>query len=145
MDFTLILALIVTITIGAIIASVILLNKAKRVGKDTDLGLKYTSAAYITIAVDVSLIIAGFVYLCIESSFWLILLIFILPLIILEGLILTLVFGVIYLVQGYKRGKEDKKKITIGMTCLIINASILFAICILIILFMSGLIPIRFM
>lgn len=145
MDFTLILALIVTITIGAIIASVILLNKAKRVGKDTDLGLKYTRAAYITIAVDVSLIIAGFVYLCIESSFWLILLIFILPLIILEGLILTLVFGVIYLVQGYKRGKEDKKKITIGMTCLIINASILFAICILIILFMSGLIPIRFM
>ena len=145
MDFTLILALIVIITIGVIIASVILLNKAKRVGKDTDLGLKCTRAAYITIAVDVSLIIAGFVYLCIESSFWLILLIFILPLFILEGLILTLVFGVIYLVQGYKRGKEDKKKITVGMTCLIINASILFAICILIILFMSGLIPIRFM
>ena len=145
MDFTLILALIVIITIGVIIASVILLNKAKRVGKDTDLGLKYARAAYITIAIDVSLIIAGFVYLCIESSFWLILLIFILPLFILEGLILTLVFGVIYLVQGYKRGKEDKKKITVGMTCLIINASILFAICILIILFMSGLIPIRFM
>jgi len=75
-----------------------------------------------------------------------VLLIVVLPLAVVIGLICTLACGIYYLVTGYKNKKEvDKKKVRLGMICLIINASIVLAIGVLIIIFMSGLIPIRLM
>ena len=138
-------ALILILTIGATIAAVILFNKAKELGRDTDAGLARTRAGWIIIAVYVSLAITGLVYLCIETAFWVVILIVIMPLIILVGLILTLTYGIYYLVRGYQKGNVDKRKVSIGMTLLIINAAIILTVGVLLILFMSGIIPIRLM
>ena len=138
-------ALILILTIGATIAAVILFNKAKELGRDTDAGLARTRAGWIVIAVYASLAITGLVYLCIETAFWVVILIVIMPLIILVGLILTLTYGIYYLVRGYQKGNVDKRKVSIGMTCLIINAAIILTVGVLLILFMSGIIPIRLM
>ena len=145
MSGELVFALITMLTIGSIVAAVILFNNANRVGKDTDKGLTFTRAAWIVIAVYASFMIAGIVYLCIETTFWVILLLVGLPLVVVIGLICTLTIGIIYLVEGNKRGNVDKRKVSTGITCLIINASIVIAIMVLVILFMSGLIPIRLM
>ena len=145
MSGELLFALIVLLTIGAIVSAVILFNQAKKLGKDTNAGLGCTRAAWIIIAVYASLAIAGLVCLCVMSSLWVVILIIGLPIIILVGLILTISYGISYLVQGYDKNHPDKRKVSIGMTCLIINASIILAIGILIILFMSGAIPIRLM
>ena len=138
-------ALILILTIGATIAAVILFNKAKELGRDTDAGLARTRAGWIVIAVYASLAITGLIYLCIETAFWVVVLIVFMPLIILVGLILTLTYGIYYMVEGNKKGNFDKRKVSIGMTCLIINASVVLAVGVLMILFMSGLIPIRLM
>lgn len=137
--------LILIVTTIAIVAAVILFNKAKKLGKDTDKGLAFTRAGWIVIAVYSALALTGLIYLCIETSFWVILLLLVLPLVILVGLVLTLTYGIYYMVEGNKKGNFDKRKVSIGMTCLIINASIVLAVGVLIILFMSGLIPIRLM
>ena len=47
--------------------------------------------------------------------------------------------------RGYQKGNVDKRKISIGMTLLIINAAIILTVGVLLILFMSGIIPIRLM
>lgn len=141
----LLFALILLLTIGTVIAAVILFNHAKKLGRDTDKGLAFTRAGWIVIAVYAAFIIAGTVYLCIETSFWVFLLFIGLPIVIMVGLILTISYGISYLVQGYDKNHPDKRKVSIGMTCLIINASIVLAVGVLIILFMSGLIPIRLM
>lgn len=138
-------ALILILTIGATIAAVILFNKAKELGRDTDAGLARTRAGWIVIAVYASLAITGLIYLCIETAFWVVILIVIMPLIILVGLILTLTYGIYYLVRGYQKGNVDKRKVSIGMTLLIINAAIILTVGVLLILFMSGIIPIRLM
>ena len=138
-------ALILILTIGATIAAVILFNKAKELGRDTDAGLARTRAGWIIIAAYASLAITGLVYLCIETAFWVVILIVIMPLIILVGLILTLTYGIYYLVRGYQKGNVDKRKVSIGMTLLIINAAIILTVGVLLILFMSGIIPIRLM
>lgn len=138
-------ALIVLLTIGAIVSAVILFNKAKELGRDTDAGLARTRAGWIVIAVYASLAITGLIYLCIETAFWVVILIVIMPLIILVGLILTLTYGIYYLVRGYQKGNVDKRKVSIGMTLLIINAAIILTVGVLLILFMSGIIPIRLM
>ena len=145
MSGELMFVLILIVTTIAIVAAVILFNKAKKLGKDTDKGLAFTRAGWIVIAVYSALALTGLIYLCIETSFWVILLLLVLPLVILVGLVLTLTYGIYYMVEGNKKGNFDKRKVSIGMTCLIINASIVLAVGVLIILFMSGLIPIRLM
>ena len=145
MSGELMFALILILTIGATIAAVILFNKAKELGRDTDAGLARTRAGWIVIAVYASLAITGLVYLCIETAFWVVILIVIMPLIILVGLIITLTYGIYYLVRGYQKGNVDKRKVSIGMTLLIINAAIILTVGVLLILFMSGIIPIRLM
>ena len=140
MSGELMFALILILTIGVTIAAVILFNHAKKLGKDTDKGLTFTRAGWIVIAVYAAFNIAGTVYLCIETAFWVVILI-----VIMVGLILTLTYGIYYMVEGNKKGNVNKRKVSIGMTCLIINASIILAVGVLVILFMSGLIPIRLM
>ena len=138
-------ALIVMLTICTVVAAVILFNNAKKLGKDTNGGLTCTIWGWIVIAIYASLAITGLVYLCIETAFWVVILIVIMPLIILVGLILTLTYGIYYLVRGYQKGNVDKRKVSIGMTLLIINASIILTVGVLLILFMSGIMPIRLM
>ena len=145
MSSSLMFALILILTIGTVIAEIFLFDKVKRLGKDTDAGLMFTRIAWIVIAIYISLVVAGLVYLCITTSFWIILLIIFLPLLILVGLVLTLSFGIYYLVEGNKGIEGDKRKISIGVTCLVINAVIVLAIGTLLILFMNGFIPIRLM
>ena len=145
MSGELMFALILILTIGATIAAVILFNYAKKLGRDTDKGLAFTRVGWIVIAVYASLAITGIIYLCIETSVWVFLLFIGLPIIIMVGLILTLSYGIYYLIEGNKKGNIDKRKVSIGMVCLIINAAIILTVGILIILFMSGVIPIRLM
>ena len=145
MSGTLLFALILIFTIGAVIGAIVLFNNAKRLGKDSNAGLTCTIWAWIIIAIYSTFALAGIVYLCITSYIWVILLFIGLPVIIIVGLVLTLVYGIHFLVEGYKKGDNDKRKVAIGMTCLIINAVIILTVGVLLILFMSGAIPIRLM
>ena len=104
----LLFALILLLTIGTVIAAVILFNKAKKLGKDTDKGLAYTRAGWIVIAVYSALALTGLVYLCIETSFWVFVLIIGLPIVIIVGLILTISYGIYYMVEGNKKGRPQK-------------------------------------
>ena len=71
-------------------------------------------------------------------------LIFIFPIIIIIGLIVTLSFGISGLATGYSKPRNNAA-IKRGWTFLIINIAITTTIIVLLLMFMSGLIPIRLM
>ena len=71
-------------------------------------------------------------------------LIFIFPFIILAGLIVTLSLGISGLATGYSKPRNNAA-IKRGWTFLIINIAITTTIIVLLLMFMSGLIPIRLM
>lgn len=133
--------LLLIITAGVIVTSVLLINAGMR---PKERKLSYIRAGWLIIGIYSILATAGLVYLSIESSGWLVMLLLLSPLIILLGLILTLSLGLYYTIEGNK-GEGNKKERTIGITCLIINAVIVITVGTLLILFMSGLVPIRLM
>ena len=71
-------------------------------------------------------------------------LIFIFPFIIIAGLIVTLSLGISGLATGYSKPRNNAA-IKRGWTFLIINIAITTTIIVLLLMFMSGLIPIRLM
>ena len=71
-------------------------------------------------------------------------LIFIFPFIIIAGLIVTLSLGISGLVSGYSKPRNNAA-IKRGWAFLIINIAITTTIIVLLLMFMSGLIPIRLM
>ena len=76
------------------------------------------------------------VYLCITSGFGIIFLIFVLPLIILVGQVVTLSLGIYYLIKGNR---------VAGIVLLLVHAVVLATVITLLLMFMTGAIPIRLM
>lgn len=118
--------------IGGIIAGIILLVLGFR-GKRI-LGL--IRAGWIILGVIGIFLTLGFIELCIKTSLAIVFLIMGMPLVILVGLIITLTFGIAGLAN---------KNYKVGVTFLIINLSVATAIIVLLVLFMTGIIPIRLM
>ena len=133
--------LLLIITIGVVVTGVVLIRNGM---KPVERKLGFIRAGWLIIGIHSVLITLLIVYLAIRMSGILIWLLLLSPIIILLGLILTLSLGLTYIFDGNK-GEGDKKKRSIGIACLIINAVIVIALGTLIILFMNGLIPIRLM
>ena len=128
-----ILAILGIITfVGGITSGIVLLIlgfKGARV-----LGL--IRAGFIVLGVISIIITLGFIELCIKSSYAIVILIFGIPLAILIGLIFTLTYAISSFVN---------KKIKTGIVFLVINLTVVTTIIVLLVMFMTGVIPIRLM
>ena len=130
MDALIILGIL--LFVGGITSGIVLLIlgfKGKRI-----LGL--IRAGWIVIGVVSLIITAGFIELCIKSSFAIVFLIFFIPFVILIGLIATLVLGI---------SNFASKNIKVGLVFIIINLAVVTTIIVLLVMFMTGIIPIRLM
>ena len=93
-------------------------------------------AGFIVLGVISIIITLGFIELCIKSSYAIVILIFGIPLAILIGLIFTLTYAISSFVN---------KKIKTGIVFLVINLTVVTTIIVLLVMFMTGVIPIRLM
>ena len=99
---------------------------------------------WIIIGVLSLLTTAGVVYLGFYSGFTLLLIILLGPMAIVAGLIATLAFGIGNLIIGFGKVK-NVTKITNGFILIGINLTIIAALIVLLVMFTTGVIPIRFM
>lgn len=137
--------LVLLLTIGIIVAGIILINLGMNPKEGEKRDLKLVKTGWLMIGIYSVFITAGLVWLSIESGLGVVFLIFVLPLIILVGQVLNLTFGIYYLVLGYKKTNPDLKKRQIGWVFITIHLVIVATILTLLSLFMSGIIPIRLM
>lgn len=137
--------LILLLTIGIIVAGIILINLGMNPKEGEKRDLKLVKTGWLMIGIYSVFITACLVWLSIESGLGVVFLIFVLPLIILVGQVLNLTFGIYYLVLGYKKTNPDLKKRQIGWVFITIHLVIVTTIITLLSLFMSGIIPIRLM
>ncbi len=130
------------LAIPPLIVGVVLVTKGKQIDENGNRNTGKLNAGWILIlisGIQMGLSVIG----AIIYSGLLFTIIFWLPLTVIAGLIATLSFGINFLTDGYS--KNDKKKISTGWTLLIINSVVLTTIIVLLLMFMNGLIPIRFM
>lgn len=132
--------------IGLLVAGIILVNRGYKSDKDGKRNLNSIRLGWIFIgSASISATILTIWYAGRVGFYSLFpILLFILPLIIIAGLIATLSVGISQLADGYSKPR-DNKKIKVGWTLLIINFSVFGLLATLLILFMSGLIPIALM
>jgi len=132
--------------IGLLVAGIILVNRGYKSDKDGKRNLNNIRLGWIFIgSASISATILTFWYAERVGFYSLFpILLFILPLIIIAGLIATLSVGISQLVAGYSKPRYNKK-IKVGWILLIINFSVFGLLATLLILFMSGLIPIALM
>ena len=105
-------------------------------------------AGWIIVGTVSLLATAGFIFLIIQTSFLVGLLFLFMPLIILMIFIISLAIGISYLILGYRRNEEghfDMMKIRIGWISVGINTTIIAVLFTLLLMFMTGIIPIRLM
>ena len=132
--------------IGLLVAGIILVNRGYKTDKNGKRNVNNIRLGWIFIgsaSINATILIIWYAERVGFYSLFPILL-FILPLIIIAGLIATLSVGISQLVDGYSKPRNNKK-IKVGWTLLIINFSVFGLIATLLILFMSGLIPIALM
>ena len=132
--------------IGLLVAGIILVNRGYKSDKDGKRNLNNIRLGWIFIgsaSINATILTIWYAERVGFYSLFPILL-FILPLIIIAGLIATLSVGISQLVDGYSKPR-DNKKIKVGWILLIINLSVFGLLATLLILFMSGLIPIALM
>ena len=105
-------------------------------------------AGWIIVGVVSLLATAGFIFLVMQTSFLVGLLFLFMPFIILLVFIISLAIGISYLILGYQRNEEgrfDMVKIRIGWINIGINTTIIATLLTLLLMFMTGIIPIRLM
>ena len=129
-DVLIILA-IITFVLGLMAGIVLLMIGFKGARK-----LAFIRAGWIIIGVLGILTTLAFVYLFMTSGFAVIILIFGLPLLIIIGQIVTLALGIGGLTTGNKK---------LGIAFLVIHLAVATTIIVLLVMFMTGLIPIRLM
>lgn len=83
-------------------------------------------------------------YLSIMTGYMLGIMIFLIPLAILVGLIVTMALGISNVAQGFSKPR-NKEKITSGFVLIGINLAITTTIIVLLVMFTTGIIPIRLM
>lgn len=120
------------IFLGGVSASSILLT----LGYNGVRKMKLIAAGWIIVGSLSIWITLLLVYLCITSGFGIIFLIFVLPLIILVGQVVTLSLGIYYLIKGNR---------VAGIVLLVVHAVVLASVITLLLMFMTGAIPIRLM
>ena len=145
MDPDLLFAIILIFTIGAMITGIILINLGMKPREDKKRNLDLIRTGWLVLGIHSVTLTIGLALLCIAVPAILVLFIFLLPLIIILGLVLSLALGIYYLVLGYNKSKPDPKMRNIGWGLLIAHAVVVTAFIVLVIFFMSGLIPIRLM
>ena len=135
------------LTAGALTVGIVFIHRGK---KENLRGLMI--AGWIMVGVLSLLATGGIIFLAVETSWMIGFLFVILPLLIIVGLITTLAYGISNLASGYHKDKDgnvDIVKIKVGWINLGINLTvttlIVVSIIVLLILFMTGTIAIRFM
>ena len=129
-DVLIILA-IITFVLG-LMAGILLLM----IGFNGARKLALIKAGWIIIGVLGILTTLAFAYLFMTSGFAVIILIFGLPLLIIIGQIITLTLGIANLANGSKK---------LGIVFLVIHVAVATTIIVLLVMFMTGVIPIRLM
>lgn len=129
-DVLIILA-IITFVLG-LMAGIVLLM----IGFNGARKLALIKAGWIIIGVLGILTTLAFAYLFMTSGFAVIILIFGLPLLIIIGQIITLTLGIANLANGSKK---------LGIVFLVIHVAVATTIIVLLVMFMTGVIPIRLM
>ena len=122
---------VITFVLGLIAGIVLLMIGFKGARK-----LALIKAGWIIIGVLGILTTLAFIYLFMTSGLAIILLIFGLPLLIIIGQIVTLVLGIGNLTNGSKK---------LGIVFLVIHLAVATTVIVLLVMFMTGLIPIRLM
>lgn len=105
-------------------------------------------AGWIVVGTVSLLATAGFIFLVAQTSFLVGILFLFMPFIILLVFIISLAIGITYLIFGYQRNEEghfDVVKIRIGWISVGINTTIIAVLFTLLLMFMTGIIPIRLM
>lgn len=128
---TLIILAIITLVLGLMAGIVLLIlgfNGARKV--------VFIRAGWIIVGILSIIITLAFIYISIASGLGIIILIFGLPLFIIVGQIFTLTYAISSFVN---------KKIKTGIVFLVINLTVVTTIIVLLVLFMTGIIPIRLM
>ena len=131
--------LLINIFISVLIGGIIFINLGYRFNRK----LSLIKTGWIIIGVLSLLTTIGFAYLMWMTGFVLVFLIFVLPFIILIGLVITLTLGISYIAMGFSKHLRDK--ITLGFVLLGINLAVLTTFVVLLVMFMTGIIPIRLM
>lgn len=131
--------LLINTFISVLIGGIIFINLGYRFNRK----LSLIKTGWIIIGVLSLLTTLGFAYLMWMTGLVLVFLIFVLPFLILVGLVITLTLGISYIVFGFKKHLRDK--ITLGFVMIGINLAVLAAVIVLLVMFMTGIIPIRLM
>lgn len=131
--------LLINTFISVLIGGIIFINLGYRFNRK----LSLIKTGWIIIGVLSLLTTLGFAYLMWMTGLVLVFLIFVLPFLILVGLVITLTLGISYIVFGFKKHLRDK--ITLGFVMIGINLAVLTTVIVLLVMFMTGIIPIRLM
>ena len=131
--------LLINTFISVLIGGIIFINLGYRFNRK----LSLIKTGWIIIGVLSLLTTIGFAYLMWMTGLVLVFLIFVLPFLILVGLVITLTLGISYIVFGFKKHLRDK--ITLGFVMIGINLAVLTTVIVLLVMFMTGIIPIRLM
>lgn len=131
--------LLINTFISVLIGGIIFINLGYRFNRK----LSLIKTGWIIIGVLSLLTTIGFAYLMWMTGFIIVFLIFVLPFLILVGLVITLTLGISYIVFGFKKHLRDK--ITLGFVVIGINLAVLATVIVLLVMFMTGIIPIRLM
>jgi len=143
-DLIVIISILLVLSIGGIIAGAVLMVIGKH-KKDINQqkGLKKTGLIILLVDAGVATLSSAYVIYRTGFSFGFGFLIFATPFLILIGIIASLAIGIPFLMEGY--ATKNKVKIKVGWVLLITHTAVVTAIITLLILFMSGLIPISLM
>ena len=131
--------LLINTFISVLIGGIIFINLGYRFNRK----LSLIKTGWIIIGVLSLLTTIGFAYLMWMTGFVLVFLIFVLPFLILVGLVITLTLGISYIALGFSKHLRDKT--TLGFVLIGINLAVLATVVVLLVMFMTGIIPIRLM
>ena len=131
--------LLINTFISVLIGGIIFINLGYRFNRK----LSLIKTGWIIIGVLSLLTTIGFAYLMWTTGFIIVFLIFVLPFLILVGLVITLTLGISYIAFGFSKHLRDK--ITLGFVLIGINLAVLATVIVLLVMFMTGIIPIRLM
>lgn len=144
LSFVLCLAFITAVlTIG-----IVFVYRGYKEDENGNRNLGFIRAGWIIIASLSLLITAGIVFLAVVTSWIVGFLFVVLPFVVLIGLVITLAYGISNLITGYQRDKNghfDIVKIKVGWINIGVNLTVITAIFVLLMMFMTGIIPIRLM
>ena len=132
--------LLLNVFISVLVGGIIFI----RLGYKFHRKLALIRTGWIILGVLSIVVTAGLVYLSFMTGMMIVFTIFLVPLLILVGLILTLTFGISDLAIGFSKPRNPKK-IANGFIFIGINLAVVTTLVVLLVMFTTGIIPIRLM